>query len=100
MSNTIQVAETILEQLGGSMFVAMTGAKNIVGDDTMIQFKVGRNNAGITNVRIVLNAFDTYTVTYYRIRGISITEVSMDDCVFAEDLRRVFEERTGLYTSL
>ena len=100
MTSTTQTAETILAQLGGSRFMAMTGAKNIAGDDTMIQFKVGRNNSGITNVRIVLNASDTYTVTYYRIRGISITEVGTDDCVFAEDLRRVFEGRTGLYTSL
>ena len=40
MSNTI--AQTILTQLGGNRFLAMTGAKDLVNTGKGLQFAIGR----------------------------------------------------------
>jgi len=39
----LTVAKTIFEQLGGEHFVAMTGAKDFVGTEDSLTFKVGSN---------------------------------------------------------
>ena len=101
MSNaTLTAADTIMQQLGGSRFTAMVGAKNVLGCENYVQFGIGRNGMHITHVKIVLNSMDTYDVTFYRVRAGRIVDQSTDENVYAEDLRHVFEEYTGLRTSL
>ena len=41
MSTTI--ATTILQQLGGSRFIAMTGAKNLVAEENALIFRLPEN---------------------------------------------------------
>lgn len=96
----MQVAQTILEKLGGRRFITMTGAKDLLGDTDSLQFRVGRNDAGVTHVRIVLTPLDTYTVTAYRVRGINMTEKGCYEDVYADNLRAIFTKLTGLETSL
>jgi hypothetical protein len=99
---TMEVAKTILEQLGGNRFVAMTGAKYLLGGENELQFQIGSGAAkGINAVRITLDATDTYTMRFYKIgRGARVSEIAAPSGVYAEDLRRVFEQHTGLLTSL
>ena len=48
------VARTILDQLGGARFVAMTGAREFVGSADSLTFKIGVNPKRVTQVRVTL----------------------------------------------
>lgn len=100
----MQVAETILEQLGGRKFIAMTGAKDFIGKPDELQLSLPRNFAkdGINRVRVRLDPSDTYTVIFERVnarRG-EYTEVYKTSDIYCDQLRELFEEHTGLRTSL
>lgn len=95
------VANTILAQLGGSRFVAMTGAKNFVGGANALQFRIGAGAKNKANaIRITLTAADLYDVEFIRSRGLTFSIVEKVEGLFADDLRRVFTDRTGFLTSL
>ncbi len=103
MSNPI--ATTILEQLGGHRFIAMTGAKNLMSDKNSLTFKLPARRAkdGINCVKVALTPADTYTVTFYRqapAPTFKVTVVSEHEDVYSDNLRTIFESATGLYTSL
>lgn len=104
MTNNLQVAKTILEQLGGGRLMAMTGAKNFVGGENFLSFKLpgggGFAKSGINFVRVVLDPCDTYTVTFSRIRGSKVVEISTHGDVYCDQLQDVFETATGLFTRL
>jgi len=99
------VTETILQQLGGYRFTAMTGAKDFVAagfgeqEDTL-RFKVPRCRNGTTTVAIRLNGKDLYDVRCYKIKNYApvLVEETLD--VYADQLRAVFEQATGLCVSL
>lgn len=94
-------AQTILEQLGGSRFVAMTGARNLLATDKGLQFKIGRGATNkATNVRVTLDASDTYTVEFFAVRGLDVRKVSEHALVYADGLRRLFTAETGMQTGL
>ena len=101
MSNDLTVAKTILEQMGGGRLMALTGAHSFVGNENSLQFslKSGARD-GINKVRIELTPMDVYGVSFYRIHGTQVTEISKHEDVYAEDLQNVFEQATGLYTTL
>jgi len=97
----LQIANTILEQLGGSRFVAMTGAKNFGGGENYLTFKVGRGALnGITHVTVTLEASDTYTVKFQRVHGLKVTDKGEVAMVYAEDLQACFTTHTGFDTRL
>ena len=97
-------AQILLSQLGGSQFVAMTGAKNFIYDSTGLRFKIGRNSKGITHVNIGLNWRDTYDLEFMKVRqkdGIpKITSMVFVGDVYCDGLQDVFTNNTGLYTHL
>lgn len=99
---THSVATTILQQLGGNKFLAMTGAKNLLSSADSLQFRlpsVGRK--GEPNaLRITLKASDTYEIKAYRVRGLNCDLLNTHDDVYAENLRETFELITGLLTRL
>lgn len=100
----MQVATEILNQLGGNKFRVMTGASQFVGGSNMLQFKLpGTRNFvrnGINSVRITLNGADLYEMEFFKIRGLDVKTVDTLSGVYAEDLRRIFSDRTGLDVSL
>lgn len=95
-------AQTVLQQLGGRKFIAMTGAKNFVQDSKtkMIAFKIGRAKKSINYVRITLNGMDTYDMEFLRLRAGKITVVAKETGVYNDQLQSIFTQNTGLYTSL
>src|SRR5207248_1942908 len=100
-----QVAETILEQLGGQRFIAMTGAKNFLGDSNALGFKLpaGIARDGINHVRITLDPSDTYTVVFTKLGrapGYAVTVIAEVENVHDDSLRAVFTRYTGLDTSM
>lgn len=97
---TLHVANTIREQLGGRRFDVMTGAKDFMGDADSLAFKLPRGaRDGINFVKIQLVA-DLYTVTFYRFRGVNLKPLYEVEMVYADQLREVFTRYTGLETSL
>jgi hypothetical protein len=100
----LTVATTILEQLGGGRFLAMTGAKNLVGSADTLSFRLpgsgGFTKNGINVVSIQLTPADTYTVTFSRLRASKLTTVEAHEDIYWDQLREVFERATGLATSL
>jgi hypothetical protein len=101
MSNMI-VAETILHQLGGPRFRAMTGARHLVGDDKGLRFALPSRFArnGINRVSISLEPSDTYHMTCFRVRGTQVTIMDSVHDVYADQLQYAFTRSTGLETSL
>lgn len=107
---TLNVAEIILEQLGGQRFIAMTGARDILGSNGSkdfrgrlgsLQFRIGAGAKDrINSIRITLDANDTYTLEAYRIRGTKITPVIDRSGLYAEDLRGAFISATGFDCTL
>lgn len=102
---SMQVAETILDQLGGNRFRAMTGARDFVGSERNLTFGLPRYpGLKINKVRVTLDESDTYTVEFMRLArrgGVpTITTLEAVSGVYADSLREVFERQTGLATSL
>lgn len=98
----MNISNTILEQLGGGRFVLMTGAKHLVSHSDALSFRLPSRFAkdGINYIKITLTAADDYTVECFKLRGIKFSAVSKCEGVYADMLRSVFEQTTGLYTSL
>ena len=97
-STTMQVAHTILEQLGGSRFLAMTWARDLVGSPDALAFSLPRfTGVKARRVRIVLDASDTYTLTTYDRFGAKLEEHSG---VYCDTLARTFTKATGLEVTL
>ena len=92
----LTVAKTILEQLGGELFVAMTGAKNFVGTGDSLTFEVGRNPKHVSHVRVTQTPDDLYAVTFFR-RG---KAPQIMDGICCGILQELFTNNTGLYISL
>lgn len=101
MNTNQTAAQTILAQLGGNRFVAMTGARNFVGDTAALRFALPARLAkdGINKVKVELVA-DTYTVTFWKLRGMDVKVVAEREMVYADQLRDVFTSVTGLRVSL
>ncbi|GAF80269.1 unnamed protein product, partial [marine sediment metagenome] len=94
------VAKTILRQLGGGKFVAMTGAKNLVSDKNKLMFSIGRNKTSANKVSITLTSMDLYDVEFGRVRAAKYKMLKTYKGVYADKLRDIFTEFTGMYTSL
>lgn len=100
-------AQTILAQLGGRRFLAMTGARDLLFDATGHRFRLPARFArhGITHIQVLLDSSDTYTLRARRMvrrRGAlpELTVVDERADVYADVLCRIFTDMTGLATSL
>lgn len=98
----LSVAETILEQLGGQRFLAMTGACDLVASDRSLVFRLPANlvRGGGNKMEITLDSSDTYTLTLFRVRGAEIAVLDQATGVFAAELQNAFRHMTGLDTHL
>lgn len=100
------VATEILNQLGGNRFIAMTGAKKFAYFDEDgecgLTFRLPSKFAmnGINLVKIKLTFSDTYLVSFSRVRGATVKEVSTFDNIYCDQLECLFNEQTGLATRL
>lgn len=102
----MQVAQTILQQLGGRRFTTMTGAKNLLAITNGLQFHLPARFAknGINCVRITVEPTDTYAVEFGKITrrdGLpTYKALSTETMVYANNLASTFRHATGLATSL
>ncbi len=100
LTESQQVAKTILQQLGGNKFIAMTGAKNFGSSKNSLQFKIGRNSKSISHVIITLKSSDLYDVEFIRMRGTSRKVVKKLKGVYADQLGIMFKKYTGMNVRL
>jgi len=99
----LQVAQTILEQLGGRKFLVMTGAKNLIGSENTLSMRINSVNSEgkrVNVVHIVLDLSDTYTVVASYLRAGKLKNVATVSEVYNDALQSVFTRVTGLDTSL
>jgi hypothetical protein len=96
------VANTIARQIGNQA-LTMLGAKNLLGGADSLTFRIGRNAQGVTHIKVRLDPSDTYTMQFLkagRAPKYEVKVVSEVEDVYAEDLRRIIEMKTGMYTRL
>ena len=96
------VAVTILDQLGGNRFIAMTGARNFLGGERELQFRIPLALPhGINAVRVRLTSADLYDISFYRTGpGLRLRTIREDEGIYYDQLQEVFTAATGLSTQL
>lgn len=101
---SIEIANTILSQLGGNRFIAMTGAKNFIALQSGLQLDLPKKahyvKNGITRLWIELTPADVYTIRAWKIRGMNAYQVDTVENVYCDELQSIFTELTGLDTHL
>ena len=99
MSKNQEIAETILQQLGGGRrLVMMVGAYNFVVVENGVAFKI--KNAKANYIKIKLNSKDLYDLEVGRIRGTTYKVVTKKDDLYFDMLKPAIEQATGMYLSL
>lgn len=99
--NTVEVANTIMGQIGGHKMRVMCGVKNITTHNVGVKFNIGTGaKAGINTVTIELEPSDTYKVTFWKIRGCKVAKISEHEDIYADMLVELFETETGFFTKL
>lgn len=91
-------ASNILHQLGGNRFIAMTGATCFSDNNKLIVKFKGSQSANL--MHITLNSMDTYDVEIMKFRGLNIKTIKKVEGAYSDMLRPIFEQTTGLRTSL
>lgn len=102
------VADTILQQLGGNQFLAMTGAHCLVAGDDYLLMRLTRNKLQATHLRITLNAKDLYDMDYLKVINPTAANqyhhghrsLARFENLYFDMLAPNFETATGLYTRL
>ncbi len=100
----LEVANTILEKLGGNKFRAMTGAKSFLGGPDSLSFRIpgagGFTKNGVNHCKVTLSPDDTYVMQFSRIRGTKVQTMEPITGLYFDQLQDIFESETGLRTSL
>lgn len=96
----MNTAQTILNQLGGNKFIAMTGSSSFGSTENALHMKLTRNKAGANKLVVTLNSMDTYDLKFMSIRGASVKVKKEVEGVYNDQLQSIFTDVTGLYTSL
>lgn len=95
----MNVAQEILEQFGGNQSMSMISGVAIMGEKHLTVKFHGCKKTNIVTI-ILDEAMDLYEMTFYRLCGVNLKEVEKIGQVYAEDMREIFESKTGLYLSL
>ena len=96
-----EVAQTILQQLGGQRFIVMTGVKNLSSSPSSLTMKLPRCGTKAQWLRISLNSKDLYDLEFVRLTKTYEREVVKEyNDVYCDQLQELFTKETKLYTSL
>jgi hypothetical protein len=92
----MEVAETILEQLGGSRISHFLGVKQFLKDDNslMFRFKGSRHS---NYCKITLNGMDLYDIDFIKIHGKNAPIVDRFENIYNDQLVSTFEQTTKLF---
>ena len=102
-----QIAVTILQQIGGRRFIAMTGSHDFINLGNGLRMSLSRNKTSANRLEILYDeGADLYNMRFYR-RTFSIKtcevktkDIKTYDGVYCDMLEDIFTDVTGLYTRL
>lgn len=95
-------ANEIARQIGNRAFT-MLGAKNLVGDEKSLTFKIGRNAKRVTHIKVTLTPADLYDVEFIKVGrapGYKVETLAKTEGAFFDMLHELIETHTGMATSL
>ena len=98
----MNIAQTILEQLGGRRFLVMTGAKKLIAHENGLSMRLPGNmcKQRINYLKIVLDPSDTYTMEFGRVWGMTYKIIETISDVYCDMLQDIFTSKTGMETNL
>ena len=108
----LERATTIINQLGGNKFLAMTGSKDILALENGVRMKLQKNMSGANMLEIILDPLDTYNMRFYKYTpgrlnkktwvytDDKITEIEDLSGVYFDQLQGIFTNITGMDTHL
>lgn len=102
----MEVANTILAQLGGKVFTMFTGASSFAGGRFDNAPGLSMKLPGRKGMIITLNVNDTYDLKLFRPgffrkgEWVESKDLKAEKDIYVENLREAFESMTGLYVSL
>jgi hypothetical protein len=118
MNDAIEIAFTIMKQLGGNKFIVMTGARDFIHDkEGRLSFrfptaKAGKSK-GANRCAIALTGDDLFTMAFSKARhkteligglrfgaGWEVSDVAKIEGLFSDQLQSVFTAHTGMDTHL
>lgn len=102
-----KIAKTILLQLGGRRFVAMTGSKDFINLGNGLRMSLSRNKTSANRLEIIYDGGkDLYNVRFYRQSFSRKTfecktkDIKTYEGVYFDMLEDIFTEVTGMYLYL
>lgn len=98
LNENLEVANTIYQQLGGGQFAVITGSRNFTGGSDHLSFRFPRNG-GVNHLKITLNGKDLYDLEFGLIHGNNFKVKNTFNDIYVDQLRDIFTDVTGLYTS-
>lgn len=97
---SLNIARTIIEQLGGNRFKVMTGANNFTVSKSAVSFHF-KGSRKVNACRIELNGNDLYDLTFCKLGGKALyKEISSAYDIYNDQLEEIFTKHTSLYTRL
>jgi hypothetical protein len=92
------IAQEILNQLGGGRKLSfMIGLKNAIGKPNGLDLKFPKSPKKINYVKITLNEKDLYDLEFCTLHNSVLKTISVENDIYAEDLKRCFERNTAYY---
>ena len=99
------IAKTILEQIGGRRFAAMTGSKDFIDMGNGLRMSLARNKTSANRLDIIYDAgADLYNMRFYRKTFSKKTfecktkDIETHERIYCDMLEEMFTMVTGLYT--
>lgn len=98
---SMEIARTILEQMGGKGFRLMCGVRNATAGPDFLQLRF-KGSRKANTLKITLTAMDVYDMEFFQFRPKSMTCPKIVEFLglYAEDLAKTFTEFTGLETRM
>ena len=104
-TTTNMIAKTILEQIGGRRFAAMTGSKDFIDMGNGLRMSLARNKTSANRLDIIYDAgLDLYNMRFYRKTFSKKTfecktkDIATHEGIYCDMLEEMFTMVTGLYT--
>ena len=105
LKTTDMIAQTILQQIGGRRFTAMTGSRDFIDMGNGLRMSLARNKTSANRLDIIYDAgSDLYNMRFYRKTFSKKTfecrtkDIAVHEGIYFDMLEEMFTMVTGLYT--
>ena len=105
LKTTDMIAKTILQQIGGRRFTAMTGSRDFIDMGNGLRMSLTRNKTSANRLDIIYDVgADLYNMRFYRRTFSKKTfeckekDIAVHEGIYFDMLEEMFTMVTGLYT--